>query len=35
MSINIVESIVTANKCYQIGTPLMLCSIGTLRPGVY
>ena len=37
MSINIVEAIVTANKCYQIGAPLtpqgiMLHSIGTPQP---
>lgn len=37
MSINIVEAIVTANKCYQIGTPLkprgiMLHSIGCPQP---
>lgn len=37
MSINIVEAIVTANKCYQIGSPLtprgiMLHSIGTPQP---
>lgn len=37
MSINIVKSIVTANKCYQIGAPLtpqgiMLRSIGTPQP---
>lgn len=37
MSINIVEAIVTANKCYQIGTPLkprgiMLHSIGVPQP---
>ena len=37
MSINIVEAIVTANKCYQIGAPLtprgiMLHSVGTPQP---
>ena len=37
MSINILEAIVTANKCYQIGTPLkprgiMLHSIGCPQP---
>lgn len=37
MSINIVESIVTANKCYQVGAPLrpqglMLHSIGVPQP---
>lgn len=37
MSINIVESIVTANKCYQVGAPLrpqglMLHSIGCPQP---
>lgn len=37
MSINIVDAIVTANKCYQIGTPLkprgiMLHSIGVPQP---
>lgn len=29
MSINIIEAFVTKNRCYQIGTPLML------QPGVY
>lgn len=37
MSINIVEAVVTANKCYQIGAPLtpqgiMLHSVGTPQP---
>lgn len=35
MAINIIEAFVTKNRCYQIGTPLMLCSIGTPQPGVF
>lgn len=32
---DIIEAFVTKNRCYQIGTPLMLFSIGTPQPGVY
>lgn len=35
MSINIIEAFVTKNRCYQIGTPLTLCIIGTPQQGVY
>ena len=31
----IIEAFAAKNKCYQIGTLLMLCSIGTPQPGVY
>ena len=31
----IIEAFVMKNRCYQIGTPFKLCSIGTPQPGVY